>query len=146
MWHRVFRIVGITGGVVLALLLVLLLALGMYQGAADPVLDPLRDFLAQTATRFVSKGLTGSLEVGYDLKALLKRRLQVHTVEIVQPRLTLVQEADGSWNIGNVLAPPRPDTSARPQEPAAGMGLRKDCRRVCKPRWIRRDSAPRCSS
>jgi autotransporter translocation and assembly factor TamB len=157
MRRRVFRIAGITGGVVLALLLVLLLALGMYQGAADPVLDPVRDVMGQTATRFVSKGWAGALEVGalrgpllsapvlynitlrdaqgavvaqiaelrlhYALKTLLKRRLQVHTVEIVQPWLMLIQEADGSWNIGNALAPPQSDTATKPQEPATGRGL-----------------------
>jgi autotransporter translocation and assembly factor TamB len=143
--------------VVLALLLVLVLALCLYQGAADSMLDPLRDCLGRTATRFVSKGWAGSLEVGalhgpllrspvlynatlrdaqgtvvaqiaelrlhFNLGALLKKRLQVHRVEIVQPRLTLVQEADGSWNIGKALAPAPPAPSPKPQAPTAGTGL-----------------------
>jgi uncharacterized protein involved in outer membrane biogenesis len=86
----------------------------------------------RTASRFASRWLAGSLEVGalrgsllsspvlhdvrlrdaqgevvaqieeirlhYDLKSLLHKRLDIHTVEIVRPQLTLAQDPDGQLN------------------------------------------------
>src|SRR6266581_2515427 len=56
-------------------------------------------------------GQIAELRLVYDLKTLLKKRLEVQTVEIVQPQVTLVQEPDGSFNITNLLSPDQPTTS-----------------------------------
>src|SRR5262245_37859217 len=51
------------------------------------------------------------LRLVYDLKALLKKRLDIQLAEIVQPQVTLIQEPDGSFNITNLLSPAQPSTS-----------------------------------
>ena len=119
----------------LALLLVTWLTLSSH---ADIILDPLRDLLVNVATKWVSKGLNGSVEVGemegslfgspilkdvklldvqgntvvqiaevrlaYDLKTLIQKKLEVSEVVVVKPQLTLVQDADGLLNLGDVIA------------------------------------------
>jgi autotransporter translocation and assembly factor TamB len=139
----------------LALVLVALLVSDV---AANPILDPLRDFLVRTASRFVSRWLPGSLEVGgwrgsllsspvlldvrlrdaqgevlaqikeirlhYDLKSLLRKRLDIHTVEIVRPQLTLAQDPDGQLTISKVFssaATEEPDQPETPDTPAGGL-------------------------
>ena len=44
-------------------------------------------------------GRIAELRLVYDLKALLHQRLQIQTVEVIQLKLTLAQEPDGSLNI-----------------------------------------------
>ena len=44
-------------------------------------------------------GRIAELRLVYDLKALLHKRLQIQSIEVVQPQLTLAQEPDGSLNI-----------------------------------------------
>src|SRR5256712_2532438 len=56
-------------------------------------------------------GQVAELRLVYDLKTLLKKRLEVQMVEIVRPQVTLVQEPDGSFNITNLLSPAQPTTS-----------------------------------
>src|SRR5262252_261181 len=51
------------------------------------------------------------LRLVYDLKALLKKRLDVQLAEIVRPQVTLIQEPDGSFNITNLLSPAQPSTA-----------------------------------
>src|SRR5215831_10139750 len=65
-------------------------------------------------------GQIAAIRLAYDLKALLRRRLEVYAVEIVQPQLTVVQEPDGSLNLTKLF----PASSTAPSEkPAAGGGL-----------------------
>src|SRR5262249_38733641 len=139
--HTISRLAQRIGGVGRALVLLVLLGYGG-QAAADPLLDPLRDLFIRTVTRFVTKSLKGSFEVGalrgsllgspvlqnvtlrdqqgvvvaqipelrlvYNLRALLHKRLEIQTLEIVQPQLTLVQEPDGSLNLLNLLSSGQP--------------------------------------
>src|SRR5437870_664783 len=58
-------------------------------------------------------GRIAELRLVYDLKALLHKRLQIQTIEVVQLQLTLAQEPDGSLNILDLLS------SAQPATPAA---------------------------
>ena len=58
-------------------------------------------------------GRIAELRLVYDLKALLQKRLQIQTIEVVQLQLTLAQEPDGSLNILHLLS------SAQPASPAA---------------------------
>ena len=51
------------------------------------------------------------VRLGYDLTALLTRRLVVQRVHFVRPRVTLVQDPAGLWNLSRVLSPASP---ARP--------------------------------
>jgi autotransporter translocation and assembly factor TamB len=131
-------------------LTMLLLGSLAHRSRADIILDPLRDFLVQTVTRFVSKSLNGTLEVGslrgsllstptlhdivlrdaqgnilgqiaeirlaYDLTTLLKKRLTVRQVEIIRPQVTLVQEPDGSINLGHLFK----DAAPQADPPEAG--------------------------
>jgi len=58
-------------------------------------------------------GRIAELRLVYDLKALLHQRLQIQTVEVIQLKLTLAQEPDGSLNILDLLS------SVQPAQPAA---------------------------
>ena len=58
-------------------------------------------------------GRIAELRLVYDLTALLHKRLQIQTIEVVQLQLTLAQEPDGSLNILDLLS------SAQPTQPAA---------------------------
>src|SRR5215468_2593532 len=58
-------------------------------------------------------GRIAELRLVYDLKALLHKRLQIQTIEVVRLQLTLAQEPDGSLNILHLLS------SAQPATPAA---------------------------
>src|SRR5438105_2912900 len=58
-------------------------------------------------------GRIAELRLVYDLTALLHKRLQIQTIEVVQLQLTLAQEPDGSLNILDLLS------SAQPAAPAA---------------------------
>ena len=58
-------------------------------------------------------GRIAELRLVYDLKALLHKRLQIQSIEVVQLQLTLAQEPDGSLNILDLLS------SAQPATPAA---------------------------
>src|SRR5499426_2425587 len=65
-------------------------------------------------------GQIEAIRLAYDLTALLKRRLEVHAVEIVQPQLTVVQDPDGSLNLTNLFFF---NDTATTEKPAAGGGL-----------------------
>src|SRR5262245_57359926 len=58
-------------------------------------------------------GRIAELRLVYDLKALLHKRLQIQTIEVIQLQLTLAQEPDGSLNILHLLS------SAQPAPPSA---------------------------
>src|SRR5919198_3919263 len=58
-------------------------------------------------------GRIAELRLVYDLTALLHKRLQIQTIEVVQLQLTVAQEPDGSLNILDLLS------SAQPAKPAA---------------------------
>ena len=55
-------------------------------------------------------GRIAELRLVYDLKALLHKRLQIQTIEVVQLQLTLAQEPDGSLNILDLLSSVQPAT------------------------------------
>src|SRR5215813_8164365 len=55
-------------------------------------------------------GRIAELRLVYDLTALLHKRLQIQTIEVVQLQLTLAQEPDGSLNILHLLSPAQPAT------------------------------------
>ena len=57
-------------------------------------------------------GRIAELRLVYDLKALLRKRLKIQTIEVVQLQLTLAQEPDGSLNILDLLSPAQPATPA----------------------------------
>jgi uncharacterized protein involved in outer membrane biogenesis len=44
------------------------------------------------------------VRLGYDLTTLLTRRLVVHRVHLVRPRVALVQDPAGPWNLSRVLS------------------------------------------
>jgi autotransporter translocation and assembly factor TamB len=48
------------------------------------------------------------VRLGYDLTALLTKRLIVQRVHLVRPRVTLVQDPAGLWNLSRVLSPASP--------------------------------------
>src|SRR5262249_36661533 len=65
-------------------------------------------------------GQIAAIRLTYDLTALLKRRLEVHAVEIEQPQLTVVQAPDGSLNLTKLF----PASNTPPtKNPPAGGGL-----------------------
>jgi autotransporter translocation and assembly factor TamB len=49
----------------------------------------------------------------YDLLTLLKGQVTLYAVDIVRPRLTLIEQPDGTWNISNIV--PSPDAAATSQ-------------------------------
>ena len=65
-------------------------------------------------------GRIAELRLVYDLKALLHKRLQIQTIEVVQLQLILAQEPDGSLNILDLLSPAQPTT---PTEPGSSFAL-----------------------
>ena len=72
-------------------------------------------------------GRIAELRLVYDLTALLHKRLQIQTIEVVQLQLTLAQEPDGSLNILDLLS------SAQPTQPAAtesSLALEVDSLRI----------------
>src|SRR5262249_6851793 len=62
------------------------------------------------------------LRLAYDLTALLRKRLKIQTIEIVQLQATLAPEPDGSLNILSLLSPAQPAAPAPPPQPAASEG------------------------
>jgi len=56
-------------------------------------------------------GQIDALRLSYNLLSLIRLRLTVHEIEIVQPRLTLAEEPDGALNISRALS------SAQPRKP-----------------------------
>jgi autotransporter translocation and assembly factor TamB len=65
-------------------------------------------------------GQIDEVRFSYDLLALLRRRLPVHAIDIIAPRLTIIQEADGVLNISRVFTPAQPRS---PAQPASSSGL-----------------------
>jgi translocation and assembly module TamB len=59
-------------------------------------------------------GQLDELRLAYNPLTLLKGRLSISDVDIVHPRLTLVQEADGAWNIARILPPSPSDVTSGP--------------------------------
>src|SRR5262245_16262275 len=65
-------------------------------------------------------GQIDEVRFSYDLLALLRRRLLVHTIDIIAPRVTILQETDGVLNISRVLSPAQPRS---PAQTSSGSGL-----------------------
>ena len=66
------------------------------------------------------------VRLGYDLTALLTKRLVVQRVHLVHPQATLVQDPEGQWNLSRVLSPmssaspsPAPERTASKRLPIA---------------------------
>ena len=68
-------------------------------------------------------GQIDTLRLSYSLFSLLRLRLTVHEIDIVQPRFTLTEEPDGALNISRAFAPARPRQPKTPKEPVVGLGL-----------------------
>ena len=68
-------------------------------------------------------GRIAELRLVYDLKALLHKRLQIQTIEVVQLQLILAQEADGSLNILDLLSPAQPAIPATPDATDSSLAL-----------------------
>ena len=62
------------------------------------------------------------LRLRYDLSQLLKKKLLVRDIAIVQPRVKVVQQANGSMNLSDLAPPSQP----QPQEPSSGFSLPLD--------------------
>ena len=68
-------------------------------------------------------GIVAQLEavrLFYHPWTLLRGQLTVSAVEIVRPRLTLAQDAEGHWNVSRLFPSAQPNTTPKP--PAAGGG------------------------
>lgn len=65
------------------------------------------------------------LRIGYELPALLRRRVLLRRIELVEPRILLERSPDGDWNLAGLF---RPDTAAAdadgPAEPGLGSWVR----------------------
>ncbi len=62
-----------------------------------------------------------ALKLRYDVWQLLKGRLRVRAIELVAPRLSLVQGADGQTNLSKIFS--QETTPVEPEETSAGTGL-----------------------
>src|SRR5262245_36568072 len=65
-------------------------------------------------------GQIDEIRFSYNLLALTRLRLPVHKIDIIAPRLTIIQEADGVLNISRVLSPAQPPSPAKPS-PSSGL-------------------------
>jgi autotransporter translocation and assembly factor TamB len=65
-------------------------------------------------------GQIPEIRLSYDLLALVHLRLPVREIEIIAPRLTIIQEPDGVLNISRVFSPAQP---RGPAQPASSSGL-----------------------
>src|SRR4029453_10068007 len=63
------------------------------------------------------------VRLGYDLTALLSKRLVVQRVHLVRPQATLVQASGGQWNLSPVLSPGSPARALPVPERTASRGL-----------------------
>src|SRR5262245_4513167 len=63
------------------------------------------------------------VRLGYDLTALLSKRLVVQRVHLVRPQATLVQASGGQWNLSHVLSPTSPARALPVPERTARRGL-----------------------
>ena len=79
----------------------------------DIVLRDRQEVVAQVA----------SIRLSYSLFAMLKRQVTVFRADIVRPRLTLTQAADGRWNIARLLPPATPPPEA-PETSPGRQGFR----------------------
>jgi autotransporter translocation and assembly factor TamB len=68
-------------------------------------------------------GQIDALRLSYNLLSLLRWRLTVRELEVVRPRFTLTEEADGTLNIGRALSPAQPREREAAKKPASGFGL-----------------------
>jgi autotransporter translocation and assembly factor TamB len=68
-------------------------------------------------------GQIDALRLSYDLLSLLRLRLVVHTIEIVQPRFTLTEQPDGALNVSRALASAQPAEPREARKPSSGSGL-----------------------
>src|SRR5262249_33225587 len=59
-------------------------------------------------------GQIDELRLSYNLLALTRLRLLVHEIDIIAPRLTIIQEPDGVLNISQVFSPAQPHGPAKP--------------------------------
>src|SRR5215475_739262 len=59
-------------------------------------------------------GQIEEIRLSYDLLALMRLRLLVHEIDIIAPRLTIIQEPDSVLNISRVFSPAQPRSPAQP--------------------------------
>ena len=59
-------------------------------------------------------GQIDELRLSYNLLALMRLRLPVHEIDIIAPRLTIIQEPDGVLNISRIPLPAQPPSPAKP--------------------------------
>jgi AsmA-like C-terminal region len=62
-------------------------------------------------------GQIDEIRVSYDLLGLMRRRLTVRAIEIIGPRLTIIEEPDGVLNISRAVSPVQPRAPAEAKEP-----------------------------
>ncbi len=54
------------------------------------------------------------LSISYDLAALFGRTLAVNKVELVRPRIAIIQSKDGVWNVSHIVKPSADTTTTPP--------------------------------
>jgi len=54
------------------------------------------------------------LSISYDLAALFGRTLAVNKVELVRPRIAIIQSKDGVWNVSRIVKPSADTTTTPP--------------------------------
>jgi autotransporter translocation and assembly factor TamB len=64
-----------------------------------------------------------AVRLGYNPLLLLQGQLLISRVRLIRPRLTLIQHADGSWNIARLVPPAPPRPAASPEAPTSGLTL-----------------------
>ena len=67
-----------------------------------------------------------AVRLAYNPLPLLQGRLLLSRVGLMRPRLTLIQHADGSWNVSRLVPPAAPAAPApepHPEEPTSGLAM-----------------------
>ena len=64
-----------------------------------------------------------AVRLAYNPLLLLQGQLLISRVRLTRPRLTLIQHADGSWNISRLVPPGPPEPASPPEEPMSGLSL-----------------------
>ncbi len=68
-------------------------------------------------------GQLDEVRLRYHLAGLMRRRLLIHEMTLIRPQVTLIQEADGSWNFSGLVSTGAAERTAPPEEEVAGGGL-----------------------
>jgi autotransporter translocation and assembly factor TamB len=71
----------------------------------------------------VEIGRIAAFRLSYNLLSLLRLRLTVHEIDIVQPRFMLTEGPDGVLNLSHALSPVQPRRPEAMEEPPSGVGL-----------------------